>query len=165
VAQSIFRCLNRPGQPDGVRKLYATHEASSGWHTPKRVCTAHRTGLVVPFGSSSLSLLTVEHALAEMEGASSCTTLGGLRRTDAPTSPYLGVLRVRRSMRCFRPSNSLLNPKGRAESPSTSARKPAATAPRTSSGSTGGGVSRCGEPQTNVDADAESGAEDDHGTC
>jgi len=80
---------------------------------------------------------------------------------------YSGAHRARPSIRCCRTSfKSLLNPKDRAASPSTSAvspsaggtaagGKPAATGPRTSSRSTG--ASGSGKSRTNADADTSSG--------
>jgi len=135
--------------------------------------SAPAPGIVGPLGSSSFSLPTVERALAEMEGASAGATLGGgLRRAGAPTSPTLGSAPSPTQHEVLQNFfKSLLNPKDRAASPGTSAvspgaggtaaaAKPAATGPRTSSGSTGGGASGSGESQTDADADTGSGVED-----
>ena len=121
-------------------------------------------GLVGPLGSSSFSLPTVERALAEMEGASSGTTLGLGRRTGAPTSPIIGSApsptgqTQHEVLQNF--FKSLLNTKDRSGvSPGTSAVSPGVgtsrvppTGPRTSGGSASGGGSG--------QADAGSGTED-----
>jgi hypothetical protein len=141
------------------------------FRTPTDASAPPAAGLVGPLGSSSFSLPTVERALAEMEGASSGATLGGgLRRAGgAPTSPILGGAPSPTQHEVLQNFfKSLLNPKDRAASPGTSAvspgaagtaaGKPAATGPRTSSGSAG--ASGSGESQTDADADTGSGAED-----
>jgi len=124
-------------------------------------------------GSSSFSLPTVERALAEMEGASTGGTLGGLglgKRAGAPTSPILGSApsptgqSQHEVLQNF--FKSLLNTKDRTASPGTSAVSPGATVgrpppigPRTSGESAGaGGASASGDSQT--DPDAGSGTED-----
>jgi dynein light intermediate chain 1 len=121
-------------------------------------------GLVGPLGSSSFSLPAVERALAEMEGASSGTTLGMGRRAGAPTSPIIGSApsptgqTQHEVLQNF--FKSLLNTKDRSGvSPGTSAVSPGVgtsrvppTGPRTSGGGAGGGG--------NAQADAGSGTED-----
>ncbi|KAF8261673.1 dynein 1 light intermediate chain [Lactarius quietus] len=140
------------------------------FRTPNDASAPPTAGLVGPLGSSSFSLPTVERALAEMEGSSGGATLGLGRRSGAPTSPILGSAPSPTQHEVLQNFfKSLLNPKDRAASPGTSAvspgagtaaGKPAATGPRTSSGSTGGGASGSGDSQTDPDPDAGSGTED-----
>ena len=116
-----------------------------------------------PLGASSFSLPTVERALAEMEGG-----LGRRAGAGAPTStsPVLGSAPSPTQHEVLQNFfKSLLNPKDRAASPSTSAVSPGAGAiatatasgktqakgPRTSSGSVGGGGSGISQTDPNVD--------------
>ena len=134
------------------------------FRTPTDASAAPAAGLVGPLGASSFSLPTVERALAEMEGG-----LGRRAGAGAPTStsPVLGSAPSPTQHEVLQNFfKSLLNPKDRAASPSTSAVSPGAgaiatatasgktqaTGPRTSSGS--------GDSQTDLDADAGSGTED-----
>ncbi|KAH9036025.1 dynein light intermediate chain-domain-containing protein [Lactarius deliciosus] len=142
------------------------------FRTPTDASAPPAAGLVGPLGSSSFSLPTVERALAEMEGSSAGTSLGGLglgKRAGAPTSPILGSApsptgqTQHEVLQNF--FKSLLNTKDRAASPGSAVSpgatvgKPPPTGPRTSGGGAGGGgTSTSGDSQT--DPDAGSGAED-----